>query len=69
MIKKIEKLMSEKVTHFDKNKLGIVIMTTPIRPVPTEYPPIGSLSVVKALKDCGYSNTTFIDIDGLSAVV
>jgi len=48
-----------------KNKLKIVIITTPIRPIPTEYPPIGALSVVKSLEDAGYSSTKFYDIDML----
>jgi len=48
-----------------KDELNIVIITTPIRPVPTEYPPIGSLSVISSLKDAGYSATKFYDIDGL----
>ena len=43
----------------------IVIITTPIRPIPTEYPPIGSLGIVKALRSAGYCNTSFYDIDGL----
>ena len=47
------------------NNNKIVIVTTPIRPIPTEYPPIGSLGIVKALRSAGYSNTSFYDIDGL----
>jgi len=45
--------------------LKIVIVTTPIRPIPTEYPPLGSLSVITALKKAGYSRVEFYDIDGL----
>jgi len=48
-----------------KDELKIVIITTPIRPTPTDYPPIGSLSVISSLKDAGYSATKFYDIDGL----
>ena len=47
------------------NNNKIVIVTTPIRPIPTEYPPIGPLGIVKALRSAGYSNTSFYDIDGL----
>lgn len=43
----------------------IMVTTTPIRPIPTEYPPFGSLSVVCALKRAGYNDVEFFDIDGL----
>ena len=46
-----------------KDELNIVITTTPIRPIPTEYPPIGSLSVINSLQEAGYSATKFYDID------
>jgi len=42
----------------------IVICTTPIRPVPTDYPPFGSLAVVQSLREAGYP-AVFYDIDGL----
>ena len=48
-----------------KDEVNIVIITTPIRPVPTEYPPIGSLSVISSLREAGYLSTKFYDIDGL----
>ena len=32
----------------------IMVVTVPIRPVPTEYPPFGSLAVIGALKKAGY---------------
>ena len=44
--------------------MKILICTTPIRPVPTDYPPIGSLAVIQALRDAGY-RPVFYDIDGL----
>lgn len=44
--------------------MKILICTTPIRPVPTDYPPIGSLAVIQALRDAGYQ-PIFYDIDGL----
>lgn len=43
----------------------VLIVTTPIRPVPTEYPPIGSLSVANALIKAGQVNIDFYDIDAL----
>jgi radical SAM superfamily enzyme YgiQ (UPF0313 family) len=43
----------------------IMIVTTPIRPVPTEYPPLGSLSVIRALQKAGHDTVEFYDIDGL----
>lgn len=44
--------------------MKIVICTTPIRPVPTEFPPFGSLAVIQALRAAGY-DPIFYDIDGL----
>lgn len=44
--------------------MKIVICTTPIRPVPTSYPPFGSLAVIQSLQAAGYS-PYFLDIDGL----
>lgn len=44
--------------------MKIVICTTPIRPVSTEYPPLGSLAVLQALRAAGY-DSVFYDIDGL----
>lgn len=41
----------------------IVVCTTPLRPVPTDYPPIGSLSVLSALNKAGFDNTVFYNID------
>lgn len=48
-----------------KENVKILIVTTPIRPIPTDYPPFGSLSVINALKEAGYSNVHFYDIDAL----
>lgn len=42
----------------------IVICTTPIRPTPTDYPPLGSLAVIQSLRDAGY-DPIFFDIDAL----
>ena len=44
--------------------MKIQITTTPIRPVPTAYPPFGSLAVIQALQRAGY-DPEFFDIDGL----
>ena len=44
--------------------MKIVICTTPIRPVPTEFPPFGSLAVIQALQAADY-DPIFYDIDGL----
>jgi radical SAM superfamily enzyme YgiQ (UPF0313 family) len=41
----------------------IIICTTPIRPVPTNFPPFGSLAVIQALRGAGY-HPVFFDIDG-----
>ena len=41
----------------------IVWITTPIRPVPTDYAPVGSLSVLSALRRAGYDNCEFYNID------
>jgi anaerobic magnesium-protoporphyrin IX monomethyl ester cyclase len=45
--------------------INILIVTTPIRPKPASFPPIGSLSIIKALKKAGYQNIEFYNIDGL----
>ena len=44
-------------------KPKILIVTTPIRPVPTNFPPIGSLSVIASLKKAGFEDTEFYNID------
>lgn len=44
--------------------MRIVFTTTPIRPVPTAYPPFGSMAVIQALRKAGY-DPYFYDIDGL----
>lgn len=43
----------------------ITIVTTPIRPVPSDYPPLGSLGVINALQRAGYESVEFLDIDAL----
>lgn len=48
-----------------KNNPNILIVTIPLRPVPTDYPPMGSLSVITALKKAGFDKTEFYDIDFL----
>lgn len=44
--------------------MKIVICTTPIRPVPTSYPPFGSMAVINSLRKAGF-DPYFYDIDGL----
>jgi anaerobic magnesium-protoporphyrin IX monomethyl ester cyclase len=44
--------------------LKILIITTPIRPDPTNYPPVGSLSLVKYLRTHGCADVEFYNIDG-----
>lgn len=44
--------------------MRIVICTTPIRPVPTSYPPFGSMALIQSLRATGY-DPYFYDIDGL----
>ena len=41
----------------------ILFVTTPIRPEPDSFPPIGSLSIISALKREGYENTHFYNND------
>src|SRR3990167_671807 len=48
-----------------KNNLRILIITTPIRSVPSIYPPIGSLAVIKALRKSGCEGVELYDIDAL----
>ena len=48
-----------------KNHPKILIITTPIRPIPTEFPPLGSLSIITSLNKAGYQNVEFYNIDYL----
>jgi radical SAM superfamily enzyme YgiQ (UPF0313 family) len=41
----------------------VVFCTTPIRPIPTDYTPVGSLSVISALNRAGFKNVEFYNID------
>lgn len=45
-------------------QMKITICTTPIRPVPTDYPPFGSMTIIQSLRSYGY-DPYFYDIDGL----
>ncbi len=42
----------------------ILVVTTPIRPKPTYFPPIGSLSLIKYLRKSGFEDVHFYNIDG-----
>ncbi|PIW26442.1 MAG: radical SAM protein [Rhodospirillales bacterium CG15_BIG_FIL_POST_REV_8_21_14_020_66_15] len=44
--------------------MNTMIVTTPIRPIPTPFPPIGSLSLIRYLKMHGEPDVEFFDIDG-----
>ncbi len=46
-----------------KKNPKIIIVTIPLRGAPTDFPPMGSLSVITALKKAGYTNTHFYNID------
>jgi anaerobic magnesium-protoporphyrin IX monomethyl ester cyclase len=48
-----------------KDSPKILIVTTPIRPVPTDFPPLGSLSILSALGRAGFENYEFYNIDYL----
>ena len=48
-----------------KNYPKIIILTLPLRELPTVFPPIGSLSVITALKKAGFENTNFYNVDFL----
>lgn len=41
----------------------VLFVTTPVRPIPTTYPPIAVLSIMQALKKNGYDNHDFFNID------
>lgn len=47
----------------NKTELKTIVCTTPIRPVPTDYPPIASLMITSALRKAGYPKTDFYNID------
>lgn len=42
-----------------------MLVTTPIRPQPTNFPPIGSLSIINYLRRNGYQDIEFFNIDAL----
>ncbi|NQV85877.1 MAG: cobalamin B12-binding domain-containing protein [Woeseiaceae bacterium] len=44
--------------------MDTMIVTTPIRPVPTNYPPIGSLALINYLRKHGHTDVEFYNIDG-----
>jgi anaerobic magnesium-protoporphyrin IX monomethyl ester cyclase len=46
-----------------KDNPKILITTTPIRPIPAQFPPLGSLSVISALNKAGFNDTEFYNID------
>jgi anaerobic magnesium-protoporphyrin IX monomethyl ester cyclase len=46
------------------NTMKILICTVPIRPMPTDYPPFGSLAIIQSLREAGFA-PVFYDIDGL----
>ena len=43
--------------------MKIMVVTTPIRPTPTSFPPIGSLSIVKHLRNNGFDDINFYNIE------
>ena len=47
------------------NTPKILIVTTPIRPTPDVFPPLGSLSIITALNKAGFNDTEFYNIDYL----
>ena len=47
--------------------MKIVICTTPIRPVPTSYPPFGSMALTQRLRAAGY-DPYCCDMDGLASM-
>lgn len=44
--------------------MSLMIVTTPIRPYPTTFPPIGSLSIINYLRKHGVEDVEFYNIDG-----
>lgn len=48
----------------EKMEINFILSTTPIRPVPTSFPPLGSTSLIDTLMEEGYS-PKFYDIDAL----
>lgn len=42
--------------------MKVAVMTTPIRPYPTDFPPLGSLAVIQALRERGF-DVSFLNID------
>ena len=42
--------------------MKICILTTPIRPIPTEWPPLGSMAIIQSLRNAGHE-VFFYNID------
>ncbi|HER26279.1 MAG TPA: radical SAM protein [Rhodospirillales bacterium] len=44
--------------------MKVMIVTTPIRPTPSGFPPFGSLALIKNLRKAEFNDVEFYDIDG-----
>jgi anaerobic magnesium-protoporphyrin IX monomethyl ester cyclase len=65
-IKKVSKLYFRCFSFMvRKESPKILIVTTPIRPIPTDFAPLGSLSILSALGRAGFENYEFYNIDYL----
>ena len=42
-----------------------MIVTTPIRPVPSRFPPIGSLNIINYARKHGYDGIEFYNVDAI----
>ena len=51
--------------EYSNHRPTVMVCTIPMRPVPTEYPPIGSLAILNALRKAGFDSLEFYDIDQL----
>jgi anaerobic magnesium-protoporphyrin IX monomethyl ester cyclase len=43
--------------------MKVIVATTPIRPVPTLYPPYASMAITRYMRENGYEDTEFYNID------
>ena len=54
----------DEVGTIRRDHMKTLLITTPIRPLPTTFPPIGILSIMQAMRKRGINNFSFYNIDG-----
>ncbi len=58
------RLLEKRQAYPSNNFMKTLLITIPIRPTPSEFPPIGMLSIMQAMRKAGIDNFEFYNIDG-----